>query len=629
MKFNSFIVHSSGEARLIRFAEKPLAPNVSEKKDSVRSKREKEEVKDNVRKKLRTIRESFPSGAQEEGQDKKIPSKEKAVAALPKLAPSRAPTKPLKIPRAIPVPESTKHSVILKKTPPTPVTPSKIPRAIPVPELKKPTVTSPKIPRAIPVSLAEQRRLGIIPPKKNPTTAPPRAIPVPEPKKPTVIPRKAPPPTPISPPKTPKDLPVKSPKESASTTAEKKREKVSDQEKASTSFYEKLPYSDTSFAFDRNLQNGSTGSQVTELQKFLNQNGYPVADSGAGSAGEETEYFGPLTSTALAKFQEANDKKAPGLLSEKGTFGPATRQYVNSLQTAGEGSKSWERWDENQSLEELVNAGLSEHEILVRMGMLQNVAHGKTYFPGGKLPEIRNSNCWRENSEGNFVPKVRPTEAIRDLWRTRNGIQCYQYSSLIMLKTLIDLADENQLRELDRLLENKAIPGDLSASERDTLFADVPPPKNGTYYDESDLLPGDQIWFDNPYYAEGMDLLINQARNDAVKANKTPDEVAKAMERAEEKTKGEQGSNVFYVGNGKVIGIYTRRVMSMDQYRSGMLAWESVKAVRHQPDSTVALSAFKVRGLRRIAFSPLDFPSADDIAGRNSLPVETGASPSI
>lgn len=86
--------------------------------------------------------------------------------------------------------------------------------------------------------------------------------------------------------------------------------------------------------FTRNLTTGDTGADVMDLQKFLNGKGYTVAASGAGSAGAETEYYGPATAGAVAKFQEAfaSEILAPlGLTAGTGFFGASTRAKANSL----------------------------------------------------------------------------------------------------------------------------------------------------------------------------------------------------------------------------------------------------------------------------------------------------------
>ncbi len=82
----------------------------------------------------------------------------------------------------------------------------------------------------------------------------------------------------------------------------------------------------TSGSFSRNLEVGSTGDDVMALQKFLNSHGFPVAASGAGSAGNETTKFGAATKAALMKFQAAN-----GISPAAGYFGPKTRAIVNGM----------------------------------------------------------------------------------------------------------------------------------------------------------------------------------------------------------------------------------------------------------------------------------------------------------
>lgn len=78
-------------------------------------------------------------------------------------------------------------------------------------------------------------------------------------------------------------------------------------------------------AFKGNLTVGSLGSEVRELQQFLNAHGYTVSASGAGSPGNETTMFGAATKAALMKYQ-----KAMGITPASGYFGPLTRAAVNA-----------------------------------------------------------------------------------------------------------------------------------------------------------------------------------------------------------------------------------------------------------------------------------------------------------
>jgi hypothetical protein len=85
--------------------------------------------------------------------------------------------------------------------------------------------------------------------------------------------------------------------------------------------------------FTRDLYIGISGGDVKELQKFLNAQGYTVAVSGVGSAGNETTFYGNRTADAVTKLQEANSSVilAPyGLTKGTGYFGKNTRAFVNS-----------------------------------------------------------------------------------------------------------------------------------------------------------------------------------------------------------------------------------------------------------------------------------------------------------
>jgi hypothetical protein len=86
------------------------------------------------------------------------------------------------------------------------------------------------------------------------------------------------------------------------------------------------------YEFVKNLAYRDTDPDVLKLQQYLNAHGFTLAESGSGSPGEETDYFGSLTYAALIKFQNAHASAilAPvGLTQGTGYFGPATRAFVN------------------------------------------------------------------------------------------------------------------------------------------------------------------------------------------------------------------------------------------------------------------------------------------------------------
>ncbi len=89
------------------------------------------------------------------------------------------------------------------------------------------------------------------------------------------------------------------------------------------------------YTWTRSLSMGDTGSDVMKLQQFLNSDpATQVAVSGAGSPGNETEYYGPATGAAVAKFQEmyrADILSPLGLVNSTTFFGPSTRAKANAL----------------------------------------------------------------------------------------------------------------------------------------------------------------------------------------------------------------------------------------------------------------------------------------------------------
>ncbi len=94
-------------------------------------------------------------------------------------------------------------------------------------------------------------------------------------------------------------------------------------------------FSSTGSVFSRFLKDGMRGEDVRTLQKLLNKDADTrVAETGAGSIGMETDYFGAKTISAVKKFQEKYRKEVLdpiGAPVGTGIFGAMTQKKLINI----------------------------------------------------------------------------------------------------------------------------------------------------------------------------------------------------------------------------------------------------------------------------------------------------------
>ena len=107
-----------------------------------------------------------------------------------------------------------------------------------------------------------------------------------------------------------------------------------------------------------------------------------------------------------------------------------------------------------------------------------------------------------------------------------------------------------------------------------TLF-DKPDPKRGKIFQTAELLPGDEVWFENPCF-ERLSRSLQQ------------------------RYVGQEGHHVFYIGGGKVMDMYSRTPLSVEDFRKTFLRWKSVRIVAEQEQYEPNAADFQIKAVRRV-----------------------------
>ena len=255
---------------------------------------------------------------------------------------------------------------------------------------------------------------------------------------------------------------------------------------------------------------------------------------------------------------------------------------------------------------------MSQREMDYRIRILDTVAAVKAKAEDGP----RDSGVWVLNAKGYYVIKGE-AEKVRDAIDsiTRNmengqaqGILCQKLSKLIGIKAAFDVADEQTRGMWAAKMVRKVIPDELDIDLYKQFFAEQQNEntKEGMERLEREVLPGDQIWLYNArLHALAMEHIEGRLAEVHARIDTESSTFIKLflvakrenMKKAMAGFTGEEGSNLYWAGNGMVMRIYEDHLMyTLEGYRRKMLDWNSVQyCIRRQIGEQITLEEFGMR----------------------------------
>lgn len=186
-----------------------------------------------------------------------------------------------------------------------------------------------------------------------------------------------------------------------------------------------------SAALYRQLSIGAVGADVSELQTFL------ALDSTIYPQGLTTGYFGPLTATAVSKFQTKNGIDAVGRV------GPITLAVLNAQMTGGISTGQ----DVSAPIITSVHTSVAATSATISW-TTNDVAQGKVYFD---TAPIRLSNTFDETGINSVEPTVSGTLAQADtLSRTSQSVTITSLTANTTYYYLIEVLDSSNNTSITR-----------------------------------------------------------------------------------------------------------------------------------------------------------------------------------
>ena len=169
---------------------------------------------------------------------------------------------------------------------------------------------------------------------------------------------------------------------------------------------------------------------------------------------------------------------------------------------------------------------ISSDERKMRLEIVRSVMTGTVIRPSDDSPEMRNPAYWVLVNDCFVVaPGIEPVRAIEDLWTLHGAdgtpvprIRCLKYTTLILIQGIIQYfrttGNDDGIDAMNHFLGRRVIPDELPNKGYDILWK--------RHYETDRLLPGDQVWFDNPFFERGRELFREQFQQEALHAGKDP-----------------------------------------------------------------------------------------------------------
>ena len=202
---------------------------------------------------------------------------------------------------------------------------------------------------------------------------------------------------------------------------------------------------------------------------------------------------------------------------------------------------------------------MTQEDSNLRLRIIHNQMTSRILEPEAGTEGVLDETLWH-----NGYPKEGyEQEAIQQLWDDSftSKIWCNRQSRIVIMKASYDLAGDDIASRNQITAAIRA----CFAQEKNDFLGTIVEATAETGFLAKDLFPGDLVWFYNPY--------------------RTLAEFVNPKEAEEHRYQGEEGSNVFYIGDGKILKTYPGDPpLTIEEKQNDMMSlqsgWKSIQDMR-------------------------------------------------